>query len=334
MKAYHLTPAGGIDSLTIADFPDPTPRPGQVLIRLRAASLNYRDLVIAKGAYGSGVKSPLIPLSDGAGEVVDVGEGSNRFQPGDRVAPAFMPAWITGEYDEQYGASALGGAQDGVLAELAVFGEQSLVRLPEHLSWEESATLPCAAVTSWNALLETGNLRPGQTLLVLGSGGVSVFSLQFARMAGATVIATSSSDAKLDRLRQLGAKELINYKSDTKWGRTVRELTGGVDQVVEVGGAGTLEQSLRATKAGGTISLIGVLAGRGEYETNRILMNAIRLQGIFVGSVAMFEAMVRAIAAGSLRPVIDRVFPFNDASGAYRRLASGSHFGKVVIRFE
>jgi NADPH:quinone reductase-like Zn-dependent oxidoreductase len=332
MKAYQLPSGPGADEPRMVELPDPTPGPGQVLVRMKAASLNFRDLVIEGKARERGLDRPLIPLSDGAGEVIATGDGAGRFKPGDRVAAGFMQTWIDGPYHEAYGASALGGAIDGVLAEQGVFAERGLVRVPEHLSWEEAATLPCAALTAWNAMFATGDLRPGETVLVLGSGGVAVFALQFARLAGAQVVATSSSDAKLERLRALGANRLINYKADPEWGNTVRKLTGGgVDQVIEVGGAGTLEQSLRAVRAGGTVSLIGILAGGGDFQPNRIFAKTIRLQGIYVGSVAMFEAMNRAIAGASLKPVIDRVFPFAEAAAAYRHLQSGSHFGKVVV---
>ncbi len=332
MKAYQIPSAPGTNEPRMVDLPDPQPGHGQVLVRMRAASLNYRDLVIAGRARDRGLGTPLIPLSDGAGEVIASGEGADRFQPGDRVAAGFMQTWLDGPNREAYGGSALGGSIDGVLAEQCVFDERGLVRFPDHLSWEEAATLPCAAVTAWNAMFESGDLHPGETVLVLGSGGVSVFALQFARLAGARVVATSSSDAKLERLRELGASQLINYKSNPEWGDTVRELTGGgVDQVIEIGGAGTLEQSLRAVRAGGTVSLIGILAGSGDFQPNRIFAKTIRLQGIYVGSVAMFEAMNRAIGGAALRPVIDRVFGFAEAPEAYRHLQSGSHFGKVVI---
>lgn len=334
MKLYRLERATGIDSLEPAEQPDPTPGPGQVLVRIRAASLNFRDLVVVSGGYGRGMKLPLIPLSDAAGEVSAAGPGATRFKAGDRVAGIFMQRWLAGRFYESYGASALGGAIDGVLAEYVVFDEDGLVQVPEHLSWEEAATLPCAAVTAWNALMETGSLRPGQTVLVLGSGGVSVFALQFARLAGARVIATSGSSAKLLKLQEFGAQQLINYRETPAWGKTVREMTGGagVDHVVEVGGAGTLEQSLRAVRGGGTVSLIGVLAGPGNFNPNWIFMKAVRLHGIYVGSRAMFDAMNRAIAAAGLRPAVDRVFGFAEARQAFRHLESGTHFGKVVIR--
>ncbi len=333
MQVWELAAPEGIDSLALRERPEPEPGHGQALVRVRAASLNYRDLIIVKGGYGRGLKLPLVPLSDAAGEVAAVGPGVTRFRPGDRVAPLFMQTWLAGPFREAYGASALGGAVDGVAAEMAVFDEDGLVAVPEHLSWEEAATLPCAALTAWNALFAAGGLQPGWTALTMGSGGVSVFALQFARLAGARVTATSSSNEKLERLKELGAEQLVNYRETPEWGRVVREMTGGgVDLVVEVGGAGTLEQSLRAVRSGGTIALIGVLAGPGTFTPNWIFMKALRVQGIYVGSREMFEQMNRAVAAARLRPVIDRVFEFSELPAALRRLESGAHFGKVVVR--
>ncbi len=334
MKLYEIRQPGGIDSLVAAERADPVPGPGQVLVRIKAAALNYRDLVIAKGAYGRSLKLPLVPLSDGAGVVEKLGDGARRFQVGDRVAPIFMQTWLAGPIQEEHARSALGGAIDGVLAELVALPEDGLVGVPEHLSWEEAATLPCAAVTAWHALVAAGGIKAGDTVLVLGSGGVSVFALQFARLTGATVIATSSSDEKLARLQQLGASHLINYRQTPEWGKTVRELTGGagVDHIVEVGGAGTFEQSLRAIRTGGTISYIGLLAGKGDFNPNWIFAKAVRIHGIYVGSRAMFEEMNRAIAANRLRPVLDQVFPFEQTRDAFRRLESGAHVGKIVIR--
>jgi NADPH:quinone reductase-like Zn-dependent oxidoreductase len=334
MKAIRIHRLGGIDELRSEELPEPRPGPGQVRVRVRAASLNYRDLLVVKGLYSRNLALPLVPLSDGAGEVVEVGPGVTRFAPGARVAGIFMQTWLDGAITEAKGKSALGGAIDGVLAEQVVLHEDGLVAVPDHLSFEEAATLPCAAVTAWNGLVEGGGLRAGETVLTLGTGGVSLFALQFARMAGARVIATSSSDAKLERAKQLGASDGINYKTTPEWDKKVRELTGGVgvDHVVEVGGAGTLPRSLKAVRTGGHVSLIGVLAGAAETNPMPVLMKAVRLQGVFVGSRAMFEAMDRAIALHQMRPVIDRVFPLDEARAAYRHLESGAHFGKVVIR--
>lgn len=335
MKAFEIRECGGIDSLSLVERPEPRPGSREVLVKVRAASLNYRDLLIIKGLYSRNLPLPLIPLSDCAGEVIATGEAVTRVKPGDRVAGTFMQTWISGGVTEDKARSALGGAVDGVLAEHVVFGEEGVVSLPEHLSYEEGATLPCAGVTAWHAVVEQG-VRPGQSVLVLGTGGVSLFALQFAVTAGARVIVTSSSDEKLGRALAMGASEGINYRSTPDWERRAREITKGrgVDCVVEVGGAGTLAQSLKAVRTGGLISLIGVLSGStGEVNPLPAVMKAVRLQGIFVGSREMFESMKGAIEAHRLRPVVDRVLPFEEAREAYRYLESGAHFGKVVLRF-
>ena len=333
MKVFELGQSGGIDALTMIERPTPEPGHGQVLVRMRAMSLNYRDLIIAKGALGKHEGS-LIPVSDGAGEVAEIGPGVTRVRTGDRVAPIFTQSWLGGEVGKDQ-PSALGGDIDGVLAEYVVLDQHGLVHFPDHLSFEEAATLPCAAVTSWNALITAGQLKAGDTVLVMGTGGVSIFALQFARMTGARVIATSSSDAKLARLRELGASQVINYRTTPDWGKRVLELTAhrGVDHIVEVGGAGTLVNSFKAIRLGGRISLIGLLTGfGGEFNPLLVLTKGVCFQGIRVGSRDMFEAMNRAIATAQLHPVIDRTFPFGEAPDAYRYLESGAHFGKVCIR--
>jgi NADPH:quinone reductase-like Zn-dependent oxidoreductase len=334
MKAYRIHEAKGIDSLIVDDLPSPEPGPGEVAVRVRAVSLNYRDLMVIKGGYARNLPLPLIPTSDGAGEVIAVGLGVSRFKPGDRVAGCFFSGWVDGQLNEAASKTALGGAVDGMLVEEKVLPSDGLVSIPEHLSFEEAATLPCAAVTSWNGLITSGGLKPGETVLIQGTGGVSLFALQFARISGARVIATSSSDDKLQRVKDLGASVGLNYKKTPDWGQAVRDLAGGqgVDHIVEVGGAGTLGQSLKAVKVGGHIAMIGVLTGGGEINPTPILMKNVRVQGIYVGSRAMFEAMNRAISLHKLRPVVDRVFPFAQARDAYAHLESGSHFGKVVIR--
>jgi NADPH:quinone reductase-like Zn-dependent oxidoreductase len=335
MKAYEVAESFGLDSLTLTDRSTPEPGYDEVLLQMRAWSLNYRDLMVAKGTYNPRLRLPLVPLSDGVGAVVAVGEGVTRVQVGDRVAGNFMPGWVSGELTEAMAKSALGGGKEGLLAEYVVLPAEGVVHVPEHLSDEEAATLPCAALTAWHALITEGGLKPGDTVLTQGTGGVSLFALQFARLAGAAVIITSSSDEKLARVRKLGAAAGLNYKTAPDWDKRVRELTGdvGVDHVVEVGGAGTLGRSFRAVRLGGRISLIGVLTGgSGEVNPMPVLMKNIRLQGIFVGSREMFEAMNRAIALHQLRPVVDRVFPFAEAPEAYRYLESGAHFGKVCIR--
>jgi NADPH:quinone reductase and related Zn-dependent oxidoreductases len=335
MKAYELQGSFAIESLNLTERPEPRPKTGQVLVKLRAWSLNYRDLMTVKGLYNPKLRLPFIPLSDGVGEVVAVGEGVTRVKAGDRVAGIFMQKWIDGELTEGKAKSALGGAIEGLLAEYAVLDEGGVVHVPKHLPDEEGATLPCAAVTAWHALVTEGDVKAGDTVLIQGTGGVSLFALQFARLLGARVIATSSSDAKLQRVLELGASDGINYRSVPEWGNRARELTGGVgvDHVVEVGGAGTLGESLRAVRMGGRISLIGVLAGAGgQVNPTPILMKNVRVQGIFVGSRAMFEAMNGTIARHRLRPVVDRVFGFDEIREALRHMESGSHFGKIVLR--
>jgi NADPH:quinone reductase-like Zn-dependent oxidoreductase len=334
MKVVELQNAFGIDSLTVTERPEPRPGAGQVLLKMRAWSLNYRDLLVVKGVYNPKLRLPLVPLSDGVGEVVALGEGVGRVKVGDRVAGLFMQKWLEGELNEAKARSALGGGgMAGVLAEYMVLHEDGVIPVPAHLTDEEAATLPCAAVTAWHALITAGQLKPGDSVLVQGTGGVSLFALQFGRLAGARVIATSSSDAKLERVRQLGASDGINYKTTPDWEERVRELTGaGVDHIVEVGGAGTLGKSLRAVRTGGHISLIGVLSGGGQVNPMPILMKNVRVQGIYVGSREMFEAMNRAIALHRLRPVVDRVFPFAEIREALRYLESGAHFGKVALR--
>jgi NADPH:quinone reductase-like Zn-dependent oxidoreductase len=336
MRAYRIHEANGPGSLTRDDRPEPEAGPGRVVVRVRAASLNYRDLLVIKGLYSRNLPLPMVPLSDGAGEVVEVGPGVTRFQPGDRVAGCFFSDWVDGPLDDRASKSALGGAVDGMLAERVALPESGLVKVPDHLSFEEASTLPCAALTAWHALMEGGGLKAGQSVLIQGTGGVSLFALQFATMAGARVIATSSSDAKLARVRDLGASDGINYKTTPDWDVAARNLTEGrgVDHVIEVGGAGTLPRSMKAVKLGGHIALIGVLGGGGEIDPRPLLMKNIRLQGIYVGSRAMFETMNRAIALHKLKPIIDRVFPFDQAVAAYQHLESGTHFGKVVIRVE
>jgi NADPH:quinone reductase-like Zn-dependent oxidoreductase len=336
LKAIVIQGSFGLDSLATVDLPDPTPGPGQIVVRMRAASLNYRDLMIVRGTYNPRQPLPLVPLSDGAGEVVEVGAGVTRVKKGDRVCPIFTQGWIEGTYDAEKLKTTLGSPLPGVLSELFLASEQSVVKIPAHLSDQEAATLPCAAVTAWNALFDLGRLQPGETVLVQGTGGVSIFALQFARAAGARVIVTSSSDEKLERARGLGAWETINYRTQRDWDKRALELTDGVgvDHVIEVGGADTFARSLRAVRMAGMVSVIGILSGVSQdINLLPILMKGLRLQGLMVGSRAMFEAMNRAIEANALRPVIDRVFPFAEAKQALAHMESGAHFGKIVIEF-
>ena len=334
MKAYRIHKMGDPRDLRIDDLPSPSPGHGEVVVRVRAVSLNYRDLLVVKGFYNPKLKLPRIPTSDGAGEVIAVGEGVSRVKVGDRVIANFFPGWVDGEPTEAKFRTALGGAVDGMLAEEVALPAEALTPIPDGMTFEEASTLPCAALTAWRALIDLGQIKPGETILTQGTGGVSLFALQFARIAGARVIITSSSDEKLEKARKLGAHEGINYKSTPDWDERARELTGGVgvDHVVELGGAGTLPRSLKAVKAGGTISLIGVLTGGGEANPTPILMRSIRVQGIYVGPRRALDGLCAAATLHGLKPVIDRVFDFEQAADALAFMESGSHFGKLVIR--
>lgn len=334
MRAYEIQKFG-LEGLMLVERDEPQPRAGQVLLKMRAASLNYRDLLVALGKYNPKMRLPQVPLSDGVGEVVAVGDGVTRVKVGDRVANTFFERWVAGRMTEEASRSALGGGRDGILAEYVALHEDGVIQVPEHLTDEEAASLPCAALTAWNALIPQGGLRAGDTVLSLGTGGVSIFALQFAAMSGARVIITSSSDEKLERAKRLGAHEGVNYKTNPDWEKEVLRLTDGrgVDFVIEVGGAGTLMKSVKAVRGAGTISLIGVLAGGGDVNLMPILMRGIKVQGIFVGSREMFEDMNAAIALHKMKPVVDRVFPFAEAREAYEYMERGAHFGKIAITF-
>ncbi len=331
---YLITPGSGIDSLkrVHVDVPDPGYR--QVLVRIRATSLNHRDLLIARGSYPTCNGKDVVPLSDGAGEVIAVGPDVSRFKAGDRVSGIFMQRWLGGEMHESYAASALGATEMGVLSEYRLFDEDGLVHVPESLTFADAATLPCAAVTAWNALFGSMPLLPGQTVLIMGTGGVSIFALQFAVAAGANVIITSSSDKKLNQSQALGAQELINYSRHADWEREVIRVTGGVgvDRVIETGGTGTLQKSLASTRCGGSVHLIGVLT-TGHIDPMPLLTRRITIRGFQVGSREMFESMNAAIEVNKITPVIDRSFAFTEASEAFHYLESAKHFGKVVIEF-
>lgn len=337
MKAYVVRQFG-IDELAVTERAVPEPGPGEVLVRLRAASLNHRDLMVVSGTYNPRMKLPAVPFSDGSGEVEAVGEGVSRWKPGDRVCPIFVQRWLDGGASVEKSRTSLGaGAQwDGVLREFGTFSEQSLVRVPEHLSFEEAATLPCVGVTAWNALNVSGKLRAGESVLTMGTGGVSTFALQLAKLSGARVIATTSSDSKAERLTGLGADDVINYQSREDWDAAVLELTGkrGVDHVIEVGGSGTLNRSLNAVRHGGHVALIGALTGPAEFNPVAVFMKSVRLKGIYVGSRQMFEDLNRAMEVGKVNPVIDRIFDFDEVKDALRYMESGSHFGKVVVRIQ
>ncbi|MGP0076255.1 MAG: zinc-dependent alcohol dehydrogenase family protein [Bryobacteraceae bacterium] len=333
-RAVRTTGGTSIDELVVEEISVPAPGAGQVLVGIKAVSLNFRDLAVVTGRYPRNAAQPTVIASDGSGEVVAVGDGVTAFRTGDRVVGSFFQKWITGPFVPEYGASALGGGVDGVLTHFRVFDQEGLLRLPEHLSFEEAATLPCAALTAWNALVPTCHVQAGDTVLLLGTGGVSIFGLQFAKLHGARVIITSSSDEKLARAKALGADETINYKTTPDWDQEVRRLTGGkgVDIVLEVGGGETFARSMNSVRASGQIAVIGVLTGVvGTVPLGLIGIQTLSVRGIFVGSVAMFEDMNRAIGANQLRPVIDRVFPFEKSADALRCMQSAQHFGKIVI---
>jgi NADPH:quinone reductase-like Zn-dependent oxidoreductase len=334
MKVYEIQEFG-VENLAVVERDAPEPQANEVLVKFHAASLNYRDLMTVKGTYNPKLKLPLVPLSDGAGEVVAIGESVTKWKVGDRVCPIFMQGWIEGDIDFQKARTTLGGDFDGCLREFGAFDENGLVRIPDHLSYEEASTLPCAAVTAHNALMVSGNIKPDQTVLLQGTGGVSIFAMQFAGVFGCRTIITSSDNEKLKRAKELGASDLINYKERMDWDKAVLELTEkqGVEQIVEVGGAGTMQKSLNSVKMGGHIAVIGVLAGKGEFDLRSILMKSVRMQGIFVGSRQMFEDMNRLICQhNQFKPVIDKVFEFEAARDALKYMESAEHFGKIVIK--
>jgi NADPH:quinone reductase-like Zn-dependent oxidoreductase len=340
MQAYSVKQFG-LEHLRQIELPMLQIAPGMVLVRVHAVSLNYRDLMMVKGQYNARMALPRIPCSDGAGEVVAVGDGVSRVQAGDRVCGIFMQRWLEGPLTAERSKAALGGDVDGMLAEYALLAGDGVVRFPEHLSYDEAATLPCAGVTAWNALHHAGvpenPARAGETIVIQGTGGVSIFTLQFAKLMGARVIGTSSNDAKLERARELGLDAGCNYRARPEWWKWISEMTDGVgaDRIIEVGGAETFGQSLLAARVGGVVAQIGVLSGRATTEPvslTPILHKQLRVQGIYVGSRAMFEEMNAAIVEAQLRPVVDRVFGFDETREAFGYMESGSHFGKIVIR--
>ncbi len=338
MKAYQISKPDKLYEMNLNEIPDPEVGPHDVLINMKAWSLNYRDLSMLRGGYyrNDKVKTnpPLIPLSDGAGDVIAVGDGVTRFKKGDRVAGIFFQTWLSGDLTNEQIGSALGGAIDGVLAEKVVLNENGIVKIPDSLNYEEAATLPCAAVTAWQALT-LDQVKPGDVVLMLGTGGVSIFALQLAKALGAKTIITSSSDEKLETAKGLGADHTVNYKEFPDWEKEVLKLTDGegVDNVIEVGGAGTLEKSMTSAKVSGRISLIGVLSGQPEQNPSpmMIMLKRLTLQGIYVGSRDMFESMNKAIEANGIKPLIGKTFEFEDAASAFEYLKGGSHIGKIVI---
>ncbi len=335
MRAYELQQFG-FDGLTLVEKSEPQPGARQVVVKVKAVSLNYRDLMVVKGTYNPRLKLPMIPFSDGAGEITAVGNEVKNFKVGDRVIGTFFQNWTGGDPNEAKARTAKGGGdQPGMLAEQVALEETGVIACPEHLSYEEAATLPCAGLTAWNAVVDKGQTKAGDTVLVQGTGGVSIFAAQFAKMHGARVIATSSSDEKLARLATMGITDGINYKTSPDWDKAAKELNNGagIDLIVEVGGAGTIERSLKAVRIGGMISVIGALSAGSGINPVLVLMKSIRLQGIFVGHREMFEAMNRAISHHKMKPVVDRVFSFDQTKEALQLMESGGHFGKIVVKF-
>ncbi|WP_127508340.1 zinc-dependent alcohol dehydrogenase family protein [Paenibacillus humicus] len=337
MKTYEIQGGFGLQHLQAAERGLPAAGPGEVLVKIKAATLNSRDIGVIEGYYHPDAQLPLIPVSDGAGEVAALGTGVSAFKLGDRVAGIFTQSWISGEPTRDNWSSTLGSPLNGMLAEYVVLPEKGLVHVPAHLSDEEAAALPCAGVTAWQAIVVEGGVKAGDTVVVQGTGGVSLFALQFAKLQGAVVIATSGSDEKLERALRLGADHGINYRRNPDWDQAVLELTDGrgADHIVDVGGSATLNRSISALRVGGRISIVGLLSG-GKVEGLELvpaILRRARLQAINVGSREHFEAINRAIAASGLRPAIDRVFPFGQAPEALRHLAEGSYFGKIAIKF-
>jgi NADPH:quinone reductase-like Zn-dependent oxidoreductase len=337
MKAIEFLDGFGLDRVLVEDRPDPPPPgPGEALVRMTAASLNFRDLIVCLGAYGAGLKTPLIPFSDGCGVVEALGPGTSGLAVGDRVCTLFFQGWACGPPTPEKLATALGGPLAGCARELAVFPAAGLVKVPGGLSDLEAATLPCAALTAWRALFEDARLAPGDVVVLQGTGGVSIFGLQFAKAAGLTTVITSSAEDKLERALALGADHGINYALTPEWSREVRRLTNGrgADFVMEVGGAKTLNESLRAVRVGGHVAVVGVLSGPAETLSIPMMIGtSATLRGLSVGSREMFDAMARALQTHAIRPVIGKVFPFAAARAALDLMAAGGHFGKIVLEF-
>ena len=335
MKVFQIENDWGMENLKVSTRPEPRPAAGEVLLRVNASSLNYRDLLVPSRGYGSYTGNlPLIPLSDGVGEVVEVGAGVMRVKPGDRVLPCFHQGWIAGEPSLERLTRTVGGPVDGTMTELMCLSQEGLVKAPAYLTDLEAATLPCAALTAWSALVTYGSLRPGAKVLVEGTGGVALFAIQIAKLLGAQVTVISSSDEKIARARALGADAAVNYVKTQEWAKATRDITGGsgYDHVVELGGEKTLPQALRCIRPGGTLSMIGVVTGGTmSAQLGLVVTRQVRMQGITVGHRDGLEAMVRAFEQHKVKPVIDRVFAFEELKEAMAYLKSGAHFGKVCI---
>ena len=337
MKAYQIRDEWSLEHIELVEIPKPSPGPGEVLVEMKASSLNYRDMVVANRGYGSKTGNlPLIPVSDGVGIVRELGDGVSRVAIGDRICPLFMQGWISGPPNRERLSTTLGGPIDGVMAEFRCFPQDSVSKVPEELTDLEASTLPCAALTAWSALVEEGKLQPGESVLIQGTGGVSLFALQFAKICGARCILISGSNQKMKRAQEFGADEVLNYQDLPEWGKQVRDFSGGegVDHIVEVGGPETLPQSLRAIRPGGTISMIGVLSGSEmKAQLGLIVTRQIRLQGITVGHRDGFEAMASAINASGMKPIVDQVYPFTSLPEAMHSLSEAKHFGKICLEF-
>ncbi len=335
MKAIQIN-SFGMENIALKELPKPpSPENSEVLVRFHAASLNYRDYLVITGKYNAKFPLPLIVCSDGAGEVIEVGKGVSEFSVGDKVCATFAPTWIAGKPTKKELRTSLGGPLDGTLREYAILPESGIVKMPSHLSYEEASTLPCAALTSWSALFVQSQVLPGEFVVIQGTGGVSLFALQFAKLAGAKVILTSSSDEKLESGKKMGADFLINYRTEPKWGEKVKEITNGegADHIIEVGGAGTLEESIKAVKLFGNIHLIGILGGTTpSLNLLPIVMGQVKIQGIVIGPRKSFLEMNRAIEENQMRPIIDKIFALGETRQAIEYLRDGKHFGKVVIK--
>lgn len=334
MRAMEVQGEYGLDNLRLAERETPKPGPGEALIKMRAASLNYRDLAIVSGMGGGGYALPLVPLSDGCGEVVETGDGVTRLAAGDKVAPSFFQGWIAGPPTPAALGTSVGGPIDGCAEDYLCLSAEGVSKIPEGFSEAEAACLPCAALTAWRALVVEGGIKPGDSVLVQGTGGVSIFALQFAKAAGAEVIVTSSSDDKLERAKTLGADHLVNYKATPDWATEARKITGGrgVDHVVEVGGAETFPQSIMAARLGGHIAVIGILSGFvKDLNVAAMFSQNLKVSGITVGSRSQFEDMVRAIDRSGIKPVIDATYPLEELKAALAHMQGAQHFGKIVI---
>lgn len=333
MKTYLVQPGSGIEKMELSETEKPPLQPGKILLKMLAWSLNYRDLLVAGGQYGIGRPSPLTPISDGVGEIIECNTALSGFKIGQRVALSFFPDWHDGLITATKTKKSLGGTAQGLLTEFVTCAPSEIVSVPQFLTNEEAATLPCAALTAWNALFETTTNLPEKKVLTIGSGGVSIFALQFAKSAGYKVVAISRSLHHLNQLKDLGLDEGFESNNNPKWGDAIRKSAfGEVDHAIELGGASTLPQTIKATRVGGEISLIGVLGGNdSEFNPLPIIMKSIRLQGIFVGSIEMFNKMNLTIEKNKIRPIVDKIFKFDDAHNAFAHMAKGNHFGKICI---